>query len=246
MALIIAAHRGASDNLPENTITAIAAAIELGCDYVEFDVRATSDQRLVLLHDERLERTTDGAGRLAEIELRNLRELDAGAWLDEAHRGRKVPTLNETLAVVRGTARFIVDFKETREELVQELVWSLRADDVLDKAVVASPSAQVLTDLAKKHPDIALAVPLRLAFSGPEPVALDRLKPRLLLCRAADATPEALAAARGAGVPVLVTLPRELDAAACIALARKLEAAGAAGVMTRRARAFLQTGLRVM
>jgi len=235
-----------SDNLPENTIVALAAAIELGCDLVEFDVRATSDARLVLMHDERLERTTDGSGRLSEIQLRHLRELDAGAWLSEEHRGRKVPTLNETLASIKGTARFIVDFKETRPELVEELVLSLNADDMLDKAVVASPSALVLQELASAHPSIALAVPLRLAFSGPEPVALDRLKPKFLLARAADATPAALASAHEAGVPTLVTLPRELGAAESVALARTLESRGASGVMTCRARAFLQTGLRML
>jgi glycerophosphoryl diester phosphodiesterase len=213
---------------------------------VEFDVRATQDERLVLMHDERLERTTDGSGRLAETTLRDLRELDAGSWLGEAHRGRKVPTLNETLAVVRGTARFIVDFKETRPALVEELVLSLRADDVLDKAVVASPSALVLSELAEKQPSIALAVPLRLAFSGSDPVALGRLKPRLLLARQADATPEALAAAKQASVPVLVTLPRDLDAAATLAAARQLEARGADGIMTQRPRVFLQTGLRML
>jgi hypothetical protein len=62
----------------------------------------------------------------------------------------------------------------------------------------------------------------------------------------ADATPEALAAARGVGVPCLVTLPRELDAAEALSAGRRLEAQGAAGVLTARARAFLQTGLRVL
>lgn len=225
---------------------ALAAAIELGCDMIEFDVRATSDGRLVLMHDERLERTTDGAGRLAEIKLRDLRELDAGAWLGEEHRGRKVPTLNETLASIKGTARFILDFKETRPELVDELVLSLKADDMLDKAIVASPSALVLRELARGHPEISLAVPLRLVFSGPEPVALDRLKAKFLLARAADATPAALAGAKAAGVPTIVTLPRELSATDSVPLARTLEARGASGVMTCRARAFLQTGLRML
>jgi glycerophosphoryl diester phosphodiesterase len=225
---------------------ALAAAIELGCDLIEFDVRATADARLVLMHDERLERTTDGSGRLAEVPLRHLRELDAGAWMGEEHRGRKVPTLNETLASIKGTARFIVDFKETRLELVEELVLSLKADDMLDKAIVASPSALVLQELARTQPAISLAAPLRLVFSGPEPVALARLKPKFLLARAADATPAALGAASGAGVPVLVTLPRDLGASESVALARTLEANGAAGVVTCRARAFLQTGLRML
>ncbi len=246
MALLVAAHRGASDTLPENTVVAVADAIELGCDYVEFDVRATGDGRLVLMHDERLERTTDGAGRLADKSLHQVRELDAGAWMGEAHRGRKVPTLNETLAVLRGTGRFIVDFKETRADLREELVLSLRADDVLDKAYVSSPSALVLEELARSAPDLQLAVPLRLVFSGAEPVALERLKPRMFLARAADVSEEAAAAARSSGVPLLVTLPRDLDAPASLSLAARLERLGASGVLTARARIFLQKGLRIL
>jgi len=246
MALFIAAHRGASDNLPENTIVAIAAAVDLGVEYVEFDVRATRDQRLVLLHDERLERTTDGAGRIGEITLHKLRDLDAGGWLDEAHRGRKVPTLNEILAVVRGTAKFIVDFHESDPELVKELATSLRADDVLDKALVTLPSSAALETLAAVYPDIPLAAPYKLVFSGTEPVALARLKPRLILARASDATPEAISAVHAARLKLLVTLPRELEPTPTRALAERLEAAGVDGVMTARARMFLQTGLKTL
>jgi glycerophosphoryl diester phosphodiesterase len=246
MSPFIAAHRGASDNLPENTIVAIAAAVDLGVEYVEFDVRATRDQRLVLLHDERLERTTNGAGRVSEITLHKLRDLDAGGWMDEAHSGRKVPTLNEILAVVRGTARFIVDFKESTPELVQELALSLRADDVLDKALVTSPNAAALETLAAVYPDVPLAAPYKLVFSGSEPVALARVKPRLILARAADATPEAAAAVHAAGLKLLATIPRELDPTSTRALASRLEAAGVDGVMTARARMFLQTGLKTL
>lgn len=246
MAFLVAAHRGASDTLPENTIVALAAAVELGCDFLEFDVRATRDDRLVLLHDERLERTTDGAGRVGEKTLHELRALDAGSWLSEAHRGRKIPTLNETLAVVRDTAAFILDFKETRRPLIEELVLSLRADAVLDKARVTSPDAATLEALAREFPDVPLAVPLKIAFSGPEPVAVDRLKPRLLLARAADASPAAVESAHAAGLKLLVTLPRELDPVATRAAAERLEGFGADGVMTLRARLFLQKGLKLL
>jgi glycerophosphoryl diester phosphodiesterase len=244
--MLLAAHRGASDALPENTIVALAAAVELGADYLEFDVRATREGRLVLLHDERLERTTDGAGRVDEKTLHELRALDAGAWLAEAHRGRKIPTLNETLAVVKETAKFIVDFKEARADLVEELVLSLRADDVLSKALITSPHAATLESLARDNPDIALAVPFRLAFSGSSPVAVDRLKPKLLLARSRDVDAGMAAAAHAAGIKLLATLPRELDPAATLAEASRLEGLGVDGVMTSRVRLFLQKGLRIM
>jgi len=246
LARLIAAHRGASDSLPENTISALAAAVELGCDFVEFDVRATKDARLVLMHDATLDRTTDGHGPLAGKTLHEMRSLDAGAWLAEAHAGRKVPTLNETLAVLRETARFIVDFKETAPSLIEELVLSLRADDVLAKALVTAPHSEVLETLASRYPDVALAVPFAFAFPAAQPSAIDRFKPKLLLCRAADATNEAAAAARAAGIPLLATVPRDLDPDATRAQADELESRGVSGVLTARARMFLASGLRML
>lgn len=244
--MLIAAHRGASDTLPENTIVALAAAVELGADYAEFDVRATKDGKLVLFHDERLERTTDGAGRLAEKRLHDLRPLDAGGWLGPEHAGRKIPTLNETLAVLKGTLPFIVDFKESDPAMREELVLSLRADEVLDKALVTSPHAAVLEELARGFPDVGLAVPLRIAFAGSEPVAVGRLRPRLLLARADDVNIEAVAAAHAQGLKLLATIPRDLDPPSTKARAEALAALGADGVMTARARLFLGKGLNVI
>lgn len=245
MARRIAAHRGASDTLPENTIVALADAVELGCDFVEFDVRATKDGRLVLLHDPTLDRTTDGRGPVALKTLHELRGLDAGAWLSPAHRGRKVPTLNETLAVLRDTAAFIIDFKESAPVLIEELVLSLRADAVLGKALVTSPHAATLETLASGYPDVRLACPFALAFPPGRPPLVEALSPRLLLARAADATPEAVAEAHGAGLEFFATLPRDLSADEARALAKSLEERGADGVMTARARSFLASGLRM-
>ncbi len=242
----IAAHRGASDTLPENTIVALADAVELGCDFVEFDVRATRDGRLVLLHDATLDRTTDGSGPVALKTLHELRSLDAGAWLSPTHSGRKVPTLNETLAVIRDTAAFIIDFKETAPALIEELVLSLRADDVLGKALVTAPHASTLETLASTYPDVAIAAPFAVAFPAGRPAALETLRPRLLLARAVDATAEAAQAAHAAGLELLATLPRELDAQGAHALANDLEERGLDGVMSARARSFLASGLRMV
>jgi len=244
--MIYAAHRGASDTLPENTIVALAAAVDLGADYVEFDVRATRDERLVVIHDERLERTTDGSGRVDEKTLHELRPLDAGRWLSSEHSGRKIPTLNETIAVLKNTAPFIVDFKEERPALIEELALSLRADDVLDKVLVTSPHARTLEALAANYADVPLAVPFKIAFSGAEPVAVGRLKPKLLLARDRDVDGAVAAAAHAAGLKLLVSLARDLDAGATRERARALELLGADGVMTGRVRLFLQKGLKVM
>jgi glycerophosphoryl diester phosphodiesterase len=92
----VCAHRGASGTHPENTLHAFAEAVALGCGMVEFDVRATSDGALVLLHDATVDRTTDGSGNIWELDHQAVLRLDASA----GHTGfelSRIPTLDEVL-----------------------------------------------------------------------------------------------------------------------------------------------------
>ncbi|MBB4264500.1 glycerophosphodiester phosphodiesterase [Roseospira visakhapatnamensis] len=93
----VIAHRGASASAPENTLAAFRRAAELGARWVEFDVTLTADGRPVVIHDDTLERTTDGAGRVAETTLAALADLDAGTWFAPDFAGELVPTLEEVL-----------------------------------------------------------------------------------------------------------------------------------------------------
>jgi glycerophosphoryl diester phosphodiesterase len=90
-------HRGAAALAPENTWAGFDLALELGVDTIETDVRATSDGALVLLHDERLDRTTDGRGPVQETLWAEVQRLDAGAWFDPRYAGERVPELGATL-----------------------------------------------------------------------------------------------------------------------------------------------------
>jgi glycerophosphoryl diester phosphodiesterase len=93
----VVAHRGASAIAPENTLAALRRAKELGAPWVEFDVKLTRDGVPILLHDDRLERTTNGRGRVADATLQEIQALDAGGWFDPAFRGEPVPTLAAAL-----------------------------------------------------------------------------------------------------------------------------------------------------
>lgn len=93
-------HRGAAGCAPENTIAGLRRAAALGCGWVEFDVRLTADGEPVLLHDERLERTTDGRGRVRALPLSTIRRCDAGLWFDRGYAGERVPTLAEAIAAL--------------------------------------------------------------------------------------------------------------------------------------------------
>jgi glycerophosphoryl diester phosphodiesterase len=93
-------HRGAAACAPENTLAGLRKASELGCLWVEFDVRLTADGYLILLHDDGLGRTTDGRGSAAALLLAALRRYDAGAWFDRRFKGEPVPTLAEAVALL--------------------------------------------------------------------------------------------------------------------------------------------------
>lgn len=94
----VAGHRGASSVRPENTLTALHAAIGAGADAIEFDVHATADGELVVIHDYDLLRTTDGDGFVHERTLDYVRSLSAGRWFDGRYAAKRVPLLAEALA----------------------------------------------------------------------------------------------------------------------------------------------------
>jgi len=97
-------HRGAAGLAPENTPAALELAIKYGVDMVEFDVRRSADGALVLLHDDSVDRTTNGEGRIEELSLSVLRELDAGG-------GERIPLLEEALACLSGRAGVMIELK---------------------------------------------------------------------------------------------------------------------------------------
>ena len=92
---VIFAHRGASAYAPENTLAAFQLALQQGAPAIEFDVKLSADGQVVVIHDQTVDRTTDGAGNVAKLPLAALRELDAGSWLSGSFRGEKIPTLDE-------------------------------------------------------------------------------------------------------------------------------------------------------
>lgn len=96
----VIAHRGASAHAPENTLAAFELAVQQGADAVEFDVKLTRDGHVVVLHDQSVDRTTDGSGDLRAFSLAALRELDAGVRFAERFRGERIPTLEEVFETI--------------------------------------------------------------------------------------------------------------------------------------------------
>jgi glycerophosphoryl diester phosphodiesterase len=103
---LIFAHRGASAHAPENTLQAFELAIQQGADVIEFDTKLSADGRVILIHDQTVDRTTNGSGRVRDFTLSGLRELDAGSHFSNEFRDEKIPTLEEAIELCKGRIRF--------------------------------------------------------------------------------------------------------------------------------------------
>ncbi len=119
---LLVGHRGARAVAPENTLASFRRAWEEGADAVEMDVRLTADGAVVVIHDETVDRTTDGHGAVAEMTLAELRRLDAGRWFDPAYAGEHIPTLEEVLDWARGKIAMLIELKYPQRRFHPALV----------------------------------------------------------------------------------------------------------------------------
>lgn len=125
--IYVAAHRGWPDKYPENTMESFRAAEALGVDQIEFDVRVTKDNELVIIHDATVDRTTNGTGLVCEKTLEELKELDAGSHKSEEFKGCKIPTLIEFMEFIKSNKEVTLDveLKEYPTEGHEEVSYSV-------------------------------------------------------------------------------------------------------------------------
>jgi glycerophosphoryl diester phosphodiesterase len=147
---LVIAHRGAAGGgAPEGTLAAFRAAIDTGADWLEFDVRSTSDDVLVVLHDATVDRTTDGQGRVADLTFEQVRALDAGD-------GATIPTVEEVVGLAASAnVPILPEIKDgPRDPLVAgRLIDLLRRDDYLDRAVIQAFEAETLASMRELAPE---------------------------------------------------------------------------------------------
>lgn len=110
--LLLVAHRGGAAEAPENTFGAFRRALRLGIRWFEIDVQMTRDGALVVIHDETVDRTTNGTGAVGSLSFNEIRSLDAGSWFSPEYAGEKVPTLREVLELcVQAGAGVLIELK---------------------------------------------------------------------------------------------------------------------------------------
>ncbi|MFB5196459.1 glycerophosphodiester phosphodiesterase [Neobacillus sp. KR4-4] len=105
------AHRGASGYAPENTIAAFDKGVDMKADYIEIDVQRSKDGKLVIIHDTKVDRTTDGTGYVKDLTFDQIRSLDAGSWKGEQFKGEKIPAFDEILDRYHGKIGILIELK---------------------------------------------------------------------------------------------------------------------------------------
>jgi glycerophosphoryl diester phosphodiesterase len=110
-AFVVIGHRGNSSQAPENTLAAINQAFAIGCGMVEVDVHLSRDGVPMVIHDETVDRTTNGRGMVSQLTLAQLKTLDAGSWKNAKYAHERIPTLAEALQAAKGKGRLLLDLK---------------------------------------------------------------------------------------------------------------------------------------
>ena len=145
---LIYGHRGSPFKAPENTIASIKKALEDGCEAVEIDVRKTKDNKIVVIHDIRVDRTANGKGFVSDFALNELKKL--------SFNGEKIPTLNEVIDFVGKKASIIIELKE--ENLEKDIIKIIEKNGFLDKAIIISFYHKLIKNIKESNKKIKTGI----------------------------------------------------------------------------------------
>lgn len=208
--IIVIAHRGAHREAPENTLASLEKAIEIGCDYVELDVRRTKDGALVIMHDASVNRMTNGRGKIEDLTLAEIRNLGIRSrhknWAD-----LKVPTFDEMLEHAKGRMKIYVDHKQAPPA---DVLAAIKRHGMLHDVVVYG-SVPTLREYKKLAPDVWIMPGHPDSIADIESLCRD-LKPETLDGNVVEWTRPQVEAAHRGGAQVWVDNRSHLDNAAGI------------------------------
>lgn len=146
--VIVSGHRGYKARYPENTLLAFQQALEIGVDMLEFDLRMTKDGHVVVIHDETVDRTTNGTGKVSDMTLSELQKLDAGGWFGPAFEGLKIPTFEQLCELLVPYPELLlnVEIKRARQarETVDAAIATLERYGYMPRSVFVCFDADIL------------------------------------------------------------------------------------------------------
>jgi glycerophosphoryl diester phosphodiesterase len=199
----IIAHRGFSSRAPENTMAAFLAAIEFGVDGLELDVHRSKDGKLVVCHDEKVDRTTNGKGNIADLTWDELQRFDAGSWFSPQFTGEKIPDLDSVLQEVKRAGILInIEIKSdifAYPGLEAQVVQSVQKFDLVDQCIISSFNHYTLVRISEVLPELMTAIlyveHLYKPWDYVQPIKAKALHPNYR-----SVTPEAVACAKQKGI----------------------------------------------
>lgn len=165
--IAVIAHRGGARIFPEDTLLAFRRAISLGCDYVEIDVRTTRDGKIVVIHDRRVDHTTNGTREVRQLTLKQIRQLDAGVKFSPLYRGERVPTLEEVFEVCRGKVNVYIDLKDASPEAIIPIIRRYQ----MERQVLIFGKMEALKEWKQKAPYLPVMMSLPKPYRRPGGIA---------------------------------------------------------------------------
>lgn len=144
--ILVAGHRGIKTFYPENTLLSFKKALELKVDMIEFDLNLTKDKQIVIIHDNTLERTTNGTGLIHDYALCKIKQMDAGKWFAPEFEGLKIPTLIEFCDLISPYDDLLlnVEIKEKTHETVDIAMQVLKEYGLIERSVFTCFDAEII------------------------------------------------------------------------------------------------------
>jgi glycerophosphoryl diester phosphodiesterase len=158
---LVYAHRGARDVAPENTLAAFRAAIKVGADGIECDITRCASGEIVVIHDDTLDRTTNGSGQVVQTSFTVLRKLDAGAWFSDTFRGELVPILGELLDLAHNTINVNIEIKgmDSEDDNVEvEVAEMVRQRNMQNSVIISSFNPWALKRMHQADSELCCAL----------------------------------------------------------------------------------------
>ncbi len=225
--MLAIAHRGASGYAPENTLAAFRRAVAQGVSFIETDLQLTRDAHFVAIHDETVDRTTNGHGSVQQMTLAEIRRLDAGSWFASEFMSERVPALEDVLEFARkNDAVFYLELKPSGYWGGEHaLISALRNSAEVARSVIISFDPAILQSLRKIEPTLMTGLLYSGQLENPFEKA-EEIGARQIAVRGDLVTPNFLAQARKRDLQVVcwtVNSPAHM---------RMLVSAGVDGIMT--------------
>ena len=209
---LISAHRGASRQAPENTLAAFGLAMDMKTDFIEVDIRTTSDGTQICLHDHSLIRTTGVDKSVKDLAIRDLQDLSAGQWFDQKFGQEKVPVLDEVCALVsqnnKTSSRYCRLYVDCKDIVAATVVKTLARYALLDSAVFYGDEETLLK--IRKEYAAARLMPSYPNAGKVRAITLS-LKPYAFDVDWREMTPDLVAQCHAAGIRVFTDLLGEHD-----------------------------------